>query len=308
MKGIQPEKRTAYEKVPDFVATVVVDECAPILVTPAAGIFMFIECRPIKFGEGEVVVGEMPRHPIENHADVVLMTQVDQISKIIRAAITAGGGVIAGSLVTPGFVQRVLGNREQLNMRKAGFQHVGHQLIGQLPIGQPAPGTVMAPGARMHLIDRNRAPLPVEPVSALKPVSVAPGVLPPLGHHCGIGRPVLKGLPIRIGFGDVVAVSGCDGKLVKVSRLYSPNEYRPDTIIFVNRHGMTAAVPVVEVADHTHGLGVGCPNGKTGAFDSSLIPEVGTQNIIDMPVPAFGKQVQVELTQGGAFHRPQIPE
>src|SRR5690554_2984351 len=89
---------------------------------------------------------------------------------------------------------------------------------------------------------------------------------------------------------------------------YPRNEYRPDTVTVVNRHGMTAAVPVIEVTDYAYCPGVGRPHGKTGTFGSLVIYKMGTQHVVNVPMPAFGKQVQVELTQGGAFHRPQIPE
>src|SRR5690554_1428820 len=196
------------------MATIIVDQGTPILVSATAGVFMFVKCCAIKVGEGVLIIGKVPRHPVQYHADVVLVTLVDQVTQIIRAPVTAGRGIIAGGLVTPGFIQRVLGNRQQLNVGEPGFQNIGNKLLCQLPIGQPAAGAMMAPGAGMYLVDADWTMLPVEPTAMILPVAIAPWVATTLCDHRRSRGPKLECLAIGIGF-DHLAAGGSDGELVQ---------------------------------------------------------------------------------------------
>ena len=40
-------------------------------------------------------------HPVQNHANAVLVAAIDKVTKIIRATVAAGGGEVAGSLIAP---------------------------------------------------------------------------------------------------------------------------------------------------------------------------------------------------------------
>lgn len=62
-------------------------------------------------------------------------------------------------------------------------------------------------------------------------------------------------------------------------------------------HRVAAAVPLVEVADHRHAPGIGCPHGKAHAGHIVLPHGLGTQAAGQFPVPAFGDQVQVQVAQ-----------
>jgi hypothetical protein len=55
-----------------------------------------------------VVLWEMGWHPIDDHADSVLVAMVDEIHEVLRPAIAAGHAVIAGRLVTPTAGERML--------------------------------------------------------------------------------------------------------------------------------------------------------------------------------------------------------
>src|SRR5690554_4845549 len=111
MKGVEPEQRAPDQEITDLMAAIIVDQGTPILVPTTAWVFMFVKCGAIEAGEGVIIIGKMPRHPVQYHPDVVLMTLVDKVTQIIRAPVAAGGRIVACGLVTPRLIQWVLGNR-----------------------------------------------------------------------------------------------------------------------------------------------------------------------------------------------------
>ena len=63
------------------------------------------------------------------------MAGVDEGHEIFWRAVTAGSGIVAGYLIAPGAVVRVLGDGQQFDMGIPHIFDVGHKLLGQLPIG-----------------------------------------------------------------------------------------------------------------------------------------------------------------------------
>src|SRR5258706_11893975 len=59
----------------------------------------------------------MRRDPVQEDADAGLVAGIDEGLECIGRAEPAGHREVAGGLVTPGFVQRVFGYRQQLDMR-----------------------------------------------------------------------------------------------------------------------------------------------------------------------------------------------
>ena len=149
------------------------------------------------------------------------MELVDEIFQIVRDAEAAGGGKIAGALIAPGGVQGVLGDGEQLHMGEAQLLYIGHQIGGDVPIGEELPLAGAAPGAQMALVDVHGAAVG----RVLGPV-LQPGLVVPLvagavqivdfGGDIGAGLGV-EGIGIRLA--DVAAVLGMDGVLIGVVAL-----------------------------------------------------------------------------------------
>ena len=78
----------------------------------------------------------MRRHPVQDHADVVLVAVVDEVTEIIRSAEATGRRVVAGGLVAPGGVVGVFGDRQQLDMAETQILDVVDQLMRQFPVVQ----------------------------------------------------------------------------------------------------------------------------------------------------------------------------
>ena len=62
---------------------------------------------------------EMRGHPIENHADAMLMQVVHQIHEILRRAVARGGREIAGGLISPRSVKRMLHDGQEFDVGEA---------------------------------------------------------------------------------------------------------------------------------------------------------------------------------------------
>ncbi len=57
-------------------------------------------------------------------------------------------------------------------------------------------------------------------------------------------------------------------------------------------HGTGAGLPVIEITDDTDSPGIGGPDRKTHTFGAFMGHGMCAKHIIDMPVPAFGQQVE----------------
>src|SRR5690242_11281167 len=77
------------------------DKTVPIRLHALARIGMLVQMRTIKVSEAMFIRWKMRRHPIENHADALLMQLIDKIHKILRRAITAGGSKLPDRLIAP---------------------------------------------------------------------------------------------------------------------------------------------------------------------------------------------------------------
>ena len=82
------------------------------------------------------VVGEVRGHPVEDDAEAVPVQRVDEVSEIIRRAEPRGGCEIAHRLVAPAPVERMLGDRHQLDVGELRVLEVSDQLVGELAVGE----------------------------------------------------------------------------------------------------------------------------------------------------------------------------
>lgn len=76
----------------DFGASQVVDQGVPILVKAFQRVAVFVQRGAVELGQTVGIGGEMRRHPIENHADVGLVTGIDERREIVRRAETRRRG------------------------------------------------------------------------------------------------------------------------------------------------------------------------------------------------------------------------
>ncbi len=154
--AVQPEQGVGDQEVAHLGAPEVEDERAPVRVRATARIGVLVERRAVELAQGELVVGEVGRHPVDDHPDSRVVQRVDHGAEVIRGAEAGGRRVVAGDLVAPRAVERMLGHRQQLDVGEAEPMAVLRQLLGGLPVSEPAAVRVAPPGAKVDLVDRHR--------------------------------------------------------------------------------------------------------------------------------------------------------
>src|SRR6266850_8512221 len=117
---------------------------------------MFVKGRAIETRQLKCVVRKMRRHPVHDHADIMLVEMVDQIAKVVGRAVTRGWCVVIADLITPRWSIRMFLQRQELNMSKARFQNVLGKCMGHLAITE---GTIIfldppPPGSEVDFVDR----------------------------------------------------------------------------------------------------------------------------------------------------------
>ena len=105
---IKPEKRVADQEIFHLVAAVVEDERAPVLMLAEAWILVFVKRAAIESSKAVGILRKMSGHPIENHADVGLVTAVHEISKLVGVSEATGRRVVVHHLVAPRPVEGML--------------------------------------------------------------------------------------------------------------------------------------------------------------------------------------------------------
>jgi hypothetical protein len=171
----QPEQRVGEQEVLDLVAPEVEDQRAPSRVRAAARVGVLVERGPVEARKRELVAREVRRHPVEDHADAVLVQAVDELAEVVRIAVGRHGREVARHLVAPRARERMGHHRQQLHVGEAHVVHVGRELVGELEVGERAILVRIAPPrAEVHLVDRDGAALMVARAALLVPVGVAP--------------------------------------------------------------------------------------------------------------------------------------
>src|SRR5688572_12189546 len=109
---------------------------------PQPWVGVFVEMRAVEAGQRVLVVREMRRYPVENHADAALVQVVDEVHQILRVAETRCRREIARDLIAPRSVERMLHDRHQLDVREAATLDVSgepwrNRAIAHLPEVRP---------------------------------------------------------------------------------------------------------------------------------------------------------------------------
>ena len=96
---------------------------------------MLVEVGTIEEGEAVAVFGKVPRHPIYNDANAVLVALVHKIHELFWGAVARSGGIVPRYLVSPGAIKGMLCHRQQFHMGETQLFYIGNQSVCQFPIG-----------------------------------------------------------------------------------------------------------------------------------------------------------------------------
>lgn len=94
---------------------------------------------------------------------------------------------------------------------------------------------------------------------------------------------------VSVGAEDFIFVDGAFGKFGQEEFPYAGGTART--------HGMNAAVPAVEIADHAHARCAGGPDGEVDAADSIDGFQMSAEFVVRVVVPAFAHEMKIELGQ-----------
>src|SRR6185436_20019913 len=103
----------------DFVPSIVKDRAGPLRMVALTRVRMLVEMRAVEETEAVRIPREMRGHPVEDHANSRLVEVVDEPHQVLRRAVARARGEVAGALVAPRAVERVLHDRHQLDVREA---------------------------------------------------------------------------------------------------------------------------------------------------------------------------------------------
>ena len=182
---VEPEERVADKKIAHFVAAKIENERAPILLLALARVHVLVKIGAVEFGERVGVLWKMRGHPIHDHADAGLMTFVDEMAEVVRRTEPAGGRVIICDLITPRTFERMLGDRQQLDVGVTHLQHVRQQCLGKFEITELAISlfSFATPRAEVHFVNADRTLRPVLLPARFHPRAIVPSVTFQIVNH-----------------------------------------------------------------------------------------------------------------------------
>src|SRR5207249_930007 len=85
-----------------------------------------------------------------------LMKCVDEELEIFGRAVTAGGSVEAGDLVTPGRIKGMFGDGQEFDVGESHLLDVSDERFGEFAITERFAGGFFAPGADVDFVDADR--------------------------------------------------------------------------------------------------------------------------------------------------------
>ena len=133
----------------------------------------------------------------------------------------------------------------------------------------------------MDFVDRNRGvkTLPLLPLG--HPLLITPFVTVQIPDDGGRVGTHFRQVSIRIRFErEIAMMPRLDFELVELTLPQPGDKDLPDSRPAARPHGMAPSVPLIEVSDDAHALGVGRPYGKADAFRAGMFEEARAKLLI----------------------------
>ena len=140
---LEPVEGVGDEEVAHLGPAVVEDVGAPLGVPAAARVGVLVERQAVEAGQRPLVGGEVPRHPVEQHADAGPVQLVDEVAEVVGPPPARARRVVAGDVVAPRRHVGVLHDGQELDVGEAEVAHVVDEVLGETAVAE-----VLAPGAR----------------------------------------------------------------------------------------------------------------------------------------------------------------
>ena len=137
MEFLEPVIRGRLQKTPHFAARMVEIVAAPLADADRV-VRVLVQRRAVELRKAVGVHCEVDGHEIHDRAETGVVQPVDELFELRGRAVARGRREKSGILVAPRAVERVLGERKELDVRIAAVQQVGDEPVGKLLIGKPA--------------------------------------------------------------------------------------------------------------------------------------------------------------------------
>jgi len=181
-------------------------------------------------------------------------------------------------------------------MTKAEVPHIRDEVVGDFCVAQEGATFSTHPRAQMHFVNADWSVDSICLPSLLRPAfEIGAARASTVYYGGGSGRTFL---PESAGIGllrQKQAVGPKQFKFIIRANGHSGDENLPNPSAVAAAHGVTAAVPVVEIADDTDPRRVRRPHGKSNALHPVDHTRLGAQYFIELDVITFGKKLKVDL-------------
>ena len=276
-----PEKSIGDQEVLHFRSAVIVNQRAPVWMGSLSWIEMLVQACTVKSRKSESITWEVCRYPVENDTNVILMHRIHKIAEVIRRSVSCCRCIIARYLITPGFIERMLHHRHQLNMGVAELFHIRSQHRSDLTVVIKFTAIVrFFPGAKMHFINRNRRFVALCDTTLLHPVLILPGIFSKINHNTRIVRTQLCCIRVWIRFQIRQTALCLNFIFIDVARANTGDKDFVDPGL-QKIHLICSSVPVIEVSDNADTDRIRCPDCEVNTTDAVDFYRVCTQLLID---------------------------
>ena len=295
MKLAEPEQGVRDKEVADLVPAEIEDVGAPVELLAAHRVGMLVQRGAVESGQRPVVLGEVGRHPVDDHGDVPGVQVVDEVAEVVGRSEACRRRVVRRDLVTPGAAERVLGDGQELDVGEALLDGVIGQLVREFAVAE-----ALAPRREVDLVDAHRLTLGRGPFPARDPRVVGPDMFGhgDPGRGCR-GRAGAEGHGVGLVADDAVGAMDPElvvGPVADVGDEDLPHPADPDLA-----HRRNAPGPVVEVADHGDTVGIRRPHGEGGAVHVAVGGRVRrhprTEGVPQFLVAALAEQMDVDVAE-----------
>ena len=292
---VEPHQRAREQERAHLVAPVVEDGRVPFRVEALARVGMLVQVGAVEAGQAVRVGREVRRHPVEDHADARAVQGIDEGLEVLRRAVARGRREVARRLVAPGAVERVLGDRHQLDVGEAQARDVVGEQEGRAAVVEQRPVRAAPPRAEMHLVGGDRCVERIAPAARGHPLGVVPGMACVAPGDRGRRRWRLGAARERVGLLEPFAAARADRELVALAGFDARHLGLPQARTVAARvRRVRAAAPAVEVADHGDGPGVRRPDRETGR----TLAQLATQLAVQPAVGSLEKEIDVLFADG----------
>ena len=297
MEFLNPIQGICDQEALNLVLGIVEYFCSPLRMLAHSGIGIFKQCLAVKICQTVGVLWKMGRYPVQNDTDLIAMQRVDQICKILRCSVTGGRCIIAGYLIAPGAVKRMLCDSHQLDVGIFQFFQIFYDTIRKFSviIKSILRFRMLHPGTDVTLINCNRRFFRILRASFFNPLAVRPFKIGNICRNRSSSRTYLPLVCKRVCLVQLSAIRRDNQKFVKLSQTNVRNKRLINSAGSQLFHLVCSLIPAVKRSNHKNAGCVRCPDGKAHSFLPVFYRLMCAQLFVNIVMRPLSKQILVGL-------------